>query len=110
MTKAYRKGQVFIQGRLAAALIETEEGYAFQYIHDYLASEKPLAASLTLPLQREPYHSTILFPFFDGLIPEGWLLDITSTHWKLDRKDRFGLLLAISDETVGDIGIQEVSQ
>ncbi|MCW3081692.1 HipA N-terminal domain-containing protein [Segetibacter sp.] len=32
--------------------------------------------SLTLPLKDQPYTSNVMFPFFDGLIPEGWLLDI----------------------------------
>ena len=41
-----------------------------------------LAVSLTLPLRQEPYETTILFPFLDGLIPEGWLLGVVSRNWK----------------------------
>lgn len=48
---------------------------------------KPI--SLTLPLSEKAYHSKILFPFFDGLIPEGWLLDIGEKYWKLNPRDRF---------------------
>ena len=33
------------------------------------------------------------FPFFDGLIPEGWLLDTGERHWKLNSRDRFELLI-----------------
>lgn len=33
-----------------------------------------------------------MFPFFDGLIPEGWLLEIAVNNWKLNQRDRFGLL------------------
>lgn len=29
-----------------------------------------------------------MIAFFDGLIPEGWLLDIAIDNWKLDRRDR----------------------
>jgi hypothetical protein len=46
--------------------------------------------NLTLPLKAEPFNSNILFPFFDGLIPEGWLLDIAERNWKLNARDRMG--------------------
>lgn len=46
---------------------------------------------MTLPLQKEEFN--VLFPFFDGLIPEGWLLDIAERNWKLNPCDRMELLL-----------------
>ena len=49
---------------------------------------------LTLPLRAEPYKQKVLFAFFDGLIPEGWLLNITTKNWKLNPNDRMGLLMA----------------
>ena len=73
MTDAYRKAGVFVQNRFAGVLEETEEGYLFSYAKDYLDSTEAVAVSLTLPLRTEPYRSSVLFPFFDGLIPEGWL-------------------------------------
>jgi len=35
-----------------------------------------------------PFHERTLFPFFDGLIPEGWLLEFAEQTWKLDPGDR----------------------
>ena len=61
----------------------------------------PRAVSLTLPLRDEPYDSSTLFSFFDGLIPEGWLLNVVTRNWKLNRKDRFGLLLVACRDTIG---------
>ena len=55
------------------------------------------------------YESAVLFPFFDGLIPEGWLLDIASRNWKLDKNDRFGLLIACCRDCIGDVSVREVS-
>jgi serine/threonine-protein kinase HipA len=46
-----------------------------------------------------------LFPFFDGLIPEGWLLNIALTNWKLNQRDRFGLLLSLCKDTIGCISV-----
>ncbi|MBT9837475.1 hypothetical protein GPK58_12955 [Blautia sp. MCC270] len=50
--------------------------------------------------------TTILFPFFDGLIPEGWLLGVVSRNWKINQKDRFGLLLAACRDCIGDVCIR----
>ena len=91
--EAYRTAYVYVREIFAGILKETDYGYSFAYDDDYLRSANPTAVSLTLPLQEEEYTSKTLFAFFDGLIPEGWLLNIVSHNWKIDRKDRFGLLL-----------------
>ena len=61
-----------------------------------------------MPVQAEPYTSETLFPFFDGLIPEGWLLDIAEETWKLNPRDRFGLLLACCRSSIGAVSVREV--
>lgn len=102
----YRAAQVFVQNHLAGMIQETEKGYRFTYSKSYLDSKKPLAVSLTLPLREEPYESTVLFPFFDGLIPEGWLLHVVIKNWKIPSKDRFGLLLVSCRDCIGDVSIR----
>ena len=102
----YRTAFVYIRNIFAGTLSETDDGYLFEYDGEYLTSEKPLPVSLTLPLQNEKYTSGTLFPFFDGLIPEGWLLDIVSRNWKIDRNDRFGLLLAACRDSIGNVSIR----
>ena len=64
-------------------MTENENGYTFEYDADYLTSADAEAVSLTLPLSDKPYRDKVLFPFFDGLIPEGWLLDIAEKNWKI---------------------------
>lgn len=32
-----------------------------------------MPVSFSVPLRPEPFEDKRLFPFFDGLIPEGWL-------------------------------------
>ena len=103
---AYRKAFVYVCDQYAGLLEETDAGYSFAYDQKYLASEKPLPVSLTLPLQEQPYESQTLFAFFDGLIPEGWLLDIVSHNWKIDQNDRFGLLLAACRDCIGNVSIR----
>lgn len=87
---------------------ETDSGYEFRYDEDYLASETAIPVSVTLPLRSEPYSSNALFPFFDGLIPEGWLLGVVERNWKIDGRDRFGLMLVSCVDCIGDVRIEAV--
>ena len=94
--------------RVAGWLTEDDDGYAFTYDADYLRSGGAEPVSLTLPLTEEPYKSNVLFPFFDGLIPEGWLLNITTKNWKVNPNDRMGLLMACCKDCIGAVGVVEV--
>ena len=61
--------------------------------------------TFTMPVRKEPYVEKRLFPFFEGLIPEGWLLDIASKNWKINRNDRMGLLLACCKNCIGAVSV-----
>jgi serine/threonine-protein kinase HipA len=50
-----------------------------------------------------------LFPFFDGLIPEGWLLDIAQKNWKLNPRDRMGLLMACCKDCIGAVSVHPLN-
>ena len=89
----------------AGFLSEDENGFHFIYDKSYLESLNPIPISMTLPLQGKAFHSPILFPFFDGLIPEGWLLDIAESNWKLNPRDRMGLLLACCKDCIGAVSV-----
>lgn len=100
-----KKALVYYQDHLAGYLTETDEGYTFAYNEAYLQSQDAMPVSLTLPLQREAFESKTIFPFFDGLIPEGWLLNVGQKYWKLKGNDRFDLLLALCRDTIGAVSI-----
>lgn len=103
----FRTAFVYVRNDFAGVLKETDEGYSFKYDTDYLQSEKPSAVSPTLPLQSEEYTSKTLFPFFDGLIPEGWLLKIVTDNWKIESRDRFAILLVACKDGIGNVSIRE---
>ncbi|MGO4289830.1 HipA N-terminal domain-containing protein [Chitinophaga sp. RAB17] len=100
-----KKGKVFYGEKLAGIISETDEGYIFLYDKTYLSSNNAKPVSLTLPLTDGAYLSKVLFAFFDGLIPEGWLLDIATTHWKIKSNDRFELLLQTCRDAIGAVSI-----
>ncbi len=102
-----RKAWVYFHEELAGTLEETDTGYRFSYQESYLNNSNVQAISLTLPLTQTPYEDNTMFSFFDGLIPEGWLLDIAVENWKIDRRDRMGLLLACCKDCIGAVSIQK---
>lgn len=104
---SYRKADIFVHETKAGVLEETETGYRFQYDPKYLSQKDAEPVSLTLPPQKDPYESQVLFPFFDGLIPEGWLLDVVEDTWKVNSKDRMGLLLVSCRDTIGNVSVRE---
>ncbi|MDD4737509.1 MAG: HipA N-terminal domain-containing protein [Kiritimatiellae bacterium] len=105
-----REGLVYMEGRLAGRISEDEHGYCFIYEEEYLQKADARAVSMLLPLCKEAYQDKRLFPFFDGLIPEGWLLDIAEQTWKLDARDRMGLLLACCQDCIGAVCIRPVPE
>lgn len=94
--------------QLAGILTEDDNGYHFKYLEEYLHLDTATPVSLTLPLQSAPYHSEYMFSFFDGLIPEGWLLDIAHKNWKIDPRDRMGLLLTACRDCIGNISVKSI--
>lgn len=104
-----RKAHIYVNEAFAGILRETEAGYEFFYESAYLESGNVAPVSLTLPLRGEPYQSNVLFPFFDGLIPEGWLLDVVTETWKVNPRDRMGLLLVSCRDCIGNVSVREPS-
>lgn len=108
--EAYRTAYVYVRDTFAGTLKETDSGYSFAYDSNYLMAGDASAVSLTLPMRAEEYTSKTLFSFFDGLIPEGWLLNVVSRNWKIDARDRFGLLLVACKDPIGNICIKGVRE
>lgn len=103
-----KEAKIYMYGNLAGILTEDENGYTFAYDSQYLASAVAEPISLTMPLTRKPYTGNVLHPFFDGLIPEGWLLDMAQKSWKINPRDRMSLLLACCKECIGAVSVQPV--
>jgi len=106
-----RQAKVFYQDILAGILTETNDGdYVFQYQDSYVYEHPDDFITFSMPVSSLPYREKRLFPFFEGLIPEGWLLDIASKNWKLNRNDRMGLLLACCRNCIGAVSIEPITE
>lgn len=104
-----KQAEIFMYDKLAGMLTEDENGFTFQYDLEYLNNSDSEAISLTMPLKSKPYHDKVLFPFFDGLIPEGWLLDIAERSWKINQRDRMSLLLACCKDCIGAVSVVPIN-
>lgn len=100
-----RRAEIKMHNELTGWLSQDENGYHFQYAPAYLKTANPKSISLTLPVQEKEFTSKVLFSFFDGLIPEGWLLDLAEKNWKLNSRDRMGLLLACCKDCIGAVSV-----
>ena len=101
-----RLGKVFYKDYFAGVISETNDGeYIFRYNSNYVTDHPKKFITFTMPVTEKPYTDNRLFPFFDGLIPEGWLLDIASKNWKINRNDRMGLLLACCQNCIGAVSV-----
>ncbi|MCX6537839.1 MAG: HipA N-terminal domain-containing protein [Acidobacteria bacterium] len=101
-----RRAVVCLDGQRVGELSEIDEGHTrFVYDAEWLSRPDAVPVSLTLPLRAEPYNSKALHPFFENLLPEGWLLQLSTTKLKISPDDAFGLLLATCADCVGAVEI-----
>jgi serine/threonine-protein kinase HipA len=101
-----RRGIIQLSGERVGVLEETSEGTRFTYDRAWLARADALPISLTLPLRDEAYDSRGLHPFFENLLPEGWLLEISTAKLKIPKDDAFGLLLATCADCIGAVEVR----
>ena len=100
-----RTGIVRLDGERVGTIQEIEVGTRFAYDAAWLTRADAEPVSLTLPLRPEPYDSRSLHPFFENLLPEGWLLEIATSRLKIAKDDAFGLLLAVCADCIGAVEI-----
>jgi serine/threonine-protein kinase HipA len=100
-----RRGEVRLDGVAVGVIEETNIGSRFTYLVEWLSRPDPVPVSQTLPLRPEPYEGRGLLPFFDNLLPEGWLLELSTAKLRIPKDDAFGILLATCGDCVGAVEI-----
>lgn len=110
MDKNEERAIVYYGDKEAGELTRKPSGFEFAYNREYLSDPDSMPISLAMPLTERKYESSVLFPFFDGLLPEGWLLDLTCTAAKIDKTDKFHLLLYTGKDPVGAVSVRPADQ
>ena len=99
-----RQAAVFVAGEPAGLLEEHESSrFVFRYFDGYAGP----AVSLTMPVSARAIWYDAFPPFFEGLLPEGDMLDGLLRQRKIDRNDLFGQLLAVGEDVVGAVTVRE---
>ena len=106
-----KRGKVYYKNHLAGIITESNDGeYIFQYDDQYIENHPTEFITFSMPVSNKPYMEKRLFPFFEGLIPEGWLLDIAAKGWKINPNDRMGLLMACCKNCIGAVSVVPISE
>jgi serine/threonine-protein kinase HipA len=100
-----RQAIVRLDGNRVGVLTEEDRTVTFQYDAEWLSRADAKPVSLTLPLQDGPYVTRSLHPFFENLLPEGWLLEIATSKLKISKDDAFGLLIATCADCIGVVEV-----
>lgn len=105
-----RQAKILYDTTFCGLLTETDDGdFTFNYDENYVKEFPNQFITFTMPVTNETYLDNRLFPFFEGLIPEGWLLDIASKNWKINTNDRMGLLLACCQNCIGAVSVEPIN-
>lgn len=100
-----RRAKVFVNNIAAGVLEETSQStFRFTYGDEY----KLAPVSLTMPLNKSVYEYEKFPPYFEGLLPEGIMLEALLRKFKLDKNDYFGQLLKVGNDMVGAVTIEEI--
>jgi len=97
---------VYFNGERAGVLEKHAQGFRFTYLKGFLTGRFACPISYSFPLREDPYEAEQLFPFFEGLVSEGWLLKIQSQSQKIDERDFFALLVSNGQDLIGAVSIK----
>ncbi len=103
----HKKLIVHFHGRRVGVLLFSPHHYEFEYDQSYLLNGDAEPISLSFPLSNCTYISEHLFPFFEGLLTEGWLQSIQEQIQHLDRNDSFAFLAKNGLDLIGAVSLSE---
>ena len=100
-----RRAEVSMHDIPAGILEEIEAGnkYRFTYFEIYNGP----SIALTMPVGGREFVFNRFPPFFDGLLPEGVLLEGLLKQRKVDKFDYLSQLIAVGNDLVGAVTVQE---
>ncbi len=103
-----KRANIFVNGVLAGELQEIERGKLYRFI--YLEGYKGDSVSLTMPLSSSFYEYDRFPPFFEGLLPEGMMLDGLLKIRKIDSNDFMSQLIAVGGDLVGNVTVEAINE
>ncbi len=106
MSEAIRQAKVFMHGQWAGILEEWVANREYRFVYHDSYEGPPI--SLTIPVGRKTHEFSGFPAFFDGLLPEGEMLEGLLRQRKIDRNDCFAQLMAVGSELIGAVTVEEI--
>lgn len=103
-----KKARVFVNDILAGELREITPGSHYQFVYE--EEYKGLPVSLTMPIVQKIYDFDRFPPFFDGVLPEGFMLEAFLKTTKIDRYDYMSQLIALGGDLVGNVTVKAMEK
>ncbi|MFQ6610465.1 MAG: HipA N-terminal domain-containing protein [Fidelibacterota bacterium] len=102
-----RRARVLVNGVFAGSLTEIEKGGPYEFNYEPGYADRPI--SLIIPIGQSTYRFERFPPFFDGLLPEGIMLEGLLRRRKIDQFDYFSQLVSVGNDLVGAVTVEEES-
>ncbi len=100
-----RKARILVN-EVEAGILEELSHDHYRFTYDLAYQGSPV--SLSMPLEKTSYEFSTFPPFFEGLLPEGIMLEALLRKYKLDKEDYFSQLLKVGHDVVGAVTIEEI--
>lgn len=99
-----KRAKIFVDDTYAGILEEIVKGKKYQVLYNDGYTGGPI--SLTMPISQRVYIFDHFPPYFEGLLPEGPMLDALLRKRKLDADDYFEQLMCVGKEVVGNVTVE----
>lgn len=101
-----KKAKILVNGIFAGELHEIERRRKYRFI--YLDNYKGPSVSLEMPLTQLIYDYDRFPPFFEGLLPEGMMLEGLLRYNKIDRYDLLSQLISVGKDLIGNVTVEDI--
>lgn len=92
-----------VHGKRAGILTEV---FSNEYYFEYDDNYEDEIVSLTMPISQKKHEFNSFPPFFEGLLPEGVMLEGLLKIAKIDKRDYFSQLIAPGNDLVGAVTVK----
>jgi serine/threonine-protein kinase HipA len=102
-----KNAAVFVHNIFAGTLTEVEKNRVYHFSYSPKYTGDPV--SLTMPIANPNYTFDKFPPYFEGVLPEGIMLEGLIRGLKIDKDDYFSQLLATGGDLVGAVTVKPTS-
>ncbi|MGD8779608.1 MAG: HipA N-terminal domain-containing protein [Ignavibacteria bacterium] len=101
-----RRAKIYNFGLEAGELIELKMNTEYNFFYSDNYDGEPV--SLTMPKSQKEFYFDSFPAFFEGLLPEGVMLETLLRTAKIDSNDLFSQLVYVGEDLVGSVTVKEI--